>query len=329
MQKKEGFPRKHKIITSILAGILGATGIKYHEQEQSLQNEPSKTYSGVIQRDSPDVFSNPEVDLLYKKLRNGKSINSQELLLLQELKQTIDSISLHGVNDHLLTQKQKDLRYFANVLATRIAFQNFEKEIKNLIRNYSGSKLPVSFADNIRNKDESLDFSQGFPEVDFTKINFSLAQAIPRLSRKYNLNVRLVTAICTIENNFGITKTSDAGAKGMCQTKPEIVKNFYSDYETMSNERRNWAHFETTFKYLNYLKENYNLSINYNDDPQSSKLDFLKAAFMYHSGETTVINNGGRIVDDTEGKRYLLKILDSFNYPVFILADAKGNPYKR
>ena len=322
-KKNSSFPKKHKVLTTFLTGVLGAVGIKYQENQQSVEKFDLPAYHGEIQR-APDIFYRAEVDQLHKKLMKNKTLSQEEISLLFEVKTAIDSLSPQGSDDHLLTQMQKDLRYFANNYNYYITKARLDKQMEELINKYEGKKLPVDYTHNIRNKKSSLDLSNNTPTIDYTKINLSLSHAILKHSKEYGINSRLVTAICTIENNFGLTKTSHKGAKGMCQTKPERVREFYPNYDSMSVKEKEWAHFETTFKYLEYLKNKYSLSISQNSDPFTNKKDFLKAAYLYHSGETFVLNHGGNLVEGTDGKKYVLKILDSFNFPRFILAKGEN-----
>src|SRR5690606_1388232 len=126
------------------------------------------------------------------------------------------------------------------------------------------------FFGKLRNSANSVyNLEDGNTVVDYTLINHSLSREVIRKSYENNINLRLVFAICTIENNFGNTKQSSSGAIGFCQTMPEEVRRFYGaqKYDNLSNDDKNWMHFRYTFDYLAFLRDKYNLKIGINDNP--------------------------------------------------------------
>lgn len=309
MKKK----RSQTILASVLTGVLSVFGFNTYTGGST--NTSSTTTTGTITQSL--THSSQEVDVLHNNLVQGKSLSKEQIQLLQQISQEIETYVNHGGE---LTQKQKDLRYFANTYKTNYAIHNLDEEITQFINNNNG-EIKNSFVNNLRNQTNAVSTYNNQLLIDFTKINLSLSQEIMRLSKQYNLSSRLIATICTIENNFGLTRTSESGAQGMCQTKPEIVRTYFTNYDSMNDTEKNFAHFKATFLYLKDLKDKYNLSIGFNDGAFNNKNDFLKAAYFYHSGESEVIANQGKILDNTQAKQYLLKLLDSFNYTHFILQE--------
>ena len=103
-----------------------------------------------------------------------------------------------------------------------------------------------------------------------------------------------------------------------------LVRYYYPNYSSLNESDQLFAHFVTTFKYLEDLKKKFDLSIGYYDDPFNNKEDFLKATILYHDGASNVIERNGRIIEGTNGQKYVLKALQSFKIPVMILNSSQG-----
>lgn len=355
---------KKGILGSAFVGFLSGLGIGVQTYDKSIQQEEHLTpvqvesvYSGQIIRqpnlhqetpgslevgkieemgdeerfeqslisDStlPLLERKEDLDVIHKKLLAKKSLSSQEYQFLLSIISHLNELSPNGSQDHLLTQKLKDIRYLGNILKRQRAFQNLEREVETIISEYSHVQ-PNDFLSNIRNKDKALSIEQGLLTLDYTKINSNLARLIEDYSRRYDLNPRLVSVICTMENNFGLQRISVKNAKGMCQTMVSLVKYYYPNYASLNESNQLFAHFVTTFKYLEDLKKKFNLSIGYYDDSFEHKEDFLKATIFYHDGASNVIERNGRIIPGTNGQKYVLKALQSFKIPVMILNSSQG-----
>lgn len=303
-------------------GLLGGDG------KDSL---PNIVHSAHANENSQITYTQQDLDMIHEKLMGHASRMNTDLLIQILNKQEQEILlafrySIQNQSEQSLSQKEKDLRYFSTLLNQRITqqernqrFNQIRSQIRSFIQNHRLQSASL-FMRNVRGANKATFTRDSLQGVDFTQINSNLAEQILRLSRDYDLHPRLVTTICVIENNFGLLRVSSSGARGMCQTKPELVSYYYSNYSSMNDVEKNWAHFVTTFRYLNDLKKKYNLAIGYNDGIMQSREDFMLAGLFYYNGESSAFNREN-IIYEYNSKQYLLKLMSSYSIPLFKLGE--------
>ena len=198
------------------------------------------------------------------------------------------------------TQRQKDYIYVISRITPFYAFENRKISIESYLKN-TRDNTGIDISRNVANPHNNIDIFLGHELINFSSLNPNFSARLINSSKEKNVNLRVLTTISLIENNYGGNRTSSADAYGPFQVKQEIINRYGKNRSTS---------FDNTYiagvNFISALIQRYNLNLHsnivipnlstrpfntLNSEEKQIVIDFLTLLSMYYDGE------GGRFIN--------------------------------